>query len=204
MQSSEAAVKHRQPAILEDPVHRTSLSHPLQIAGLSVGANGGNIGVTFAPGKHQKVAMTGSWCRDLELDLASVAAWGCRHMLSLIEPWEFDDLEIGSLPERARAHGLHWHGLPIRDGEAPDAQFLDEWRRLGPVLTNDLLRGDKVVVHCKGGLGRAGTVASMLLLESRSCLSAEEAMARVRSARPGAVETAEQERFLLHWASRML
>ena len=38
---------------------RTSASHPLLIAELPVGAHGGGIGVTFAPGKYQEVAMTG-------------------------------------------------------------------------------------------------------------------------------------------------
>lgn len=36
---------------------RTSASHPLLIAELPVGAHGGGIGVTFAPGKYQEVAI---------------------------------------------------------------------------------------------------------------------------------------------------
>ena len=42
---------------------RTSLTHPLAIAELPVGERGGAIGVTFAPGKYQEVAMTGAWAR---------------------------------------------------------------------------------------------------------------------------------------------
>jgi len=48
---------------------RTSASHPLLIAELPVGAHGGGIGVTFAPGKYQEVAMTGAWARDLDVDV---------------------------------------------------------------------------------------------------------------------------------------
>ena len=98
---------------------RTSNSHPLQIATLPIGVNGGAIGVTFAPGKYQDVAMTGSWARDLDIDLASIVAWGAQHLITLIEPWEFEELRITSLAERAKAHGLMWHGLPIKDGAAP-------------------------------------------------------------------------------------
>lgn len=68
------------------------------------------------------------------------------------------------LPDRTQAFGLMWHGLPIVDGAAPDHRFLDQWRQLGPELASALNAGARVVVHCKGGLGRAGTVASMLLL----------------------------------------
>ncbi|MDT3467314.1 MULTISPECIES: cyclin-dependent kinase inhibitor 3 family protein [Stenotrophomonas maltophilia group] len=181
---------------------RTSISHPLKIATLPVGANGGGIGVTFAPGKHQDVAMTGSWARDLDVDLASIAEWGAQHLITLIEPREFEELLITSLEERARAHGLMWHGLPITDGAAPDARLLGPWRSLGPQFAAELLSGTRIVVHCKGGLGRAGTVAAMLLIETGFASDGIDAIAKVRSVRPGAVETAEQEEFILNWSNR--
>ena len=62
-----------------------------------------------------------------------------------------------------------------------------------------LRAGERIVVHCKGGLGRAGTVACVLLLDSGAVIDAEEAMARIRTVRPGAVETCEQEAFLRTW-----
>lgn len=183
-------------------MNRTSISHPLKIATLPVGTNGGGIGVTFAPGKHQEVAMTGSWARDLDVDLASIAEWGAQHLITLIEPWEFEELRITSLAERARAHGLMWYGLPITDGAAPDARLLGPWRSLGPQFAAKLLSGTRIVVHCKGGLGRAGTVASMLLIETGFASDGIDAIAKVRSVRPGAVETAEQEEFILNWSNR--
>jgi Predicted protein-tyrosine phosphatase len=177
-------------------MERTSLSHPLRIAELSVGTQGGAIGVTFAPGKHQAQAMTGRWARDLDTDLQAIGHWGAKHLLTLIEPWEFEELKIEALPKRALAHGLLWHGLPIVDGHAPDQRLLTPWKTLGPSLVQRLHAGERVVVHCKGGLGRAGTVAAMLLLDSGAAASPAEAIARVRHVRPGAVETREQEQFL--------
>ena len=179
---------------------RTSLSHPLKIAELAVGELGGAIGITFAPGKFQEVAMTGAWARDLESDMAAIRAWGTSHLLSLLEPWEFEDLKIPHLPSVATAHGLTWHGLPIRDGAAPDERFVAQWRVLGPLLDNALLAGQRLVVHCKGGLGRAGTVACMLLLATKPTIDVDEIMSAVRTVRPGAIETLEQEGFLREWA----
>lgn len=182
---------------------RTSLSHPLQIASLPVGRRGGAIGVTFAPGKHQDVAMTGAWSRDLDTDLQAISSWGAIHLISLIELWEFKELQITALPKRAASHGLRWYGLPIEDGAAPDSKFLCEWNELETHLRNELLEGRKVVVHCKGGLGRAGTVACMLLMDTKTCLSAEDAIKSMRDVRPGAVETLGQEKFLRTWASAL-
>lgn len=178
---------------------RTSITHPLRIATLTIGA--GAVGVTFAPGKKQLKAMTGEWHRDIDLDLLAIKAWGAQLLISLIEPFEFEELGIESLPDRAAAHGLEWLGLPIKDGDAPDHRFLASWQTLGPYLVRTISSGGRVVVHCKGGLGRAGTVASMLLIQSGTTASAEEAIAMVREARPGAIETFEQEEFLSSWLS---
>lgn len=185
-----------------DSAVRTSASHPLIIATIPVGGLGGAIGVTFAPGKQQTDAMTGRWARDLDADLCAIAAWRADHLVTLLEPQELEELHIAELPAKATSYGLHWHGLPITDGRAPDERFLEPWRELGPFFREELLNGRRILVHCKGGLGRAGSVACMLLLESASATTSDDAIAVVREVRPGAVETAEQEAFLRMWSGR--
>lgn len=71
--------------------------------------------------------------------------------------------------------------------------------QLAPQFVQALLTGERLVVHCKGGLGRAGTIACLLLLDSGAVTGADEAMDRVRAVRPGAIETPEQEVFLRAW-----
>lgn len=180
---------------------RTSHSHPILIAEIPVGQKGGAVGVTFAPGKFQHTAMTGSWARDLDVDLAAIRAWGASHLITLIEPGEFEELRIERLPECAAHHGLKWHGLPITDGAAPDERFLAPWTTLGPALCDELIAGRRLVVHCKGGLGRAGTVAALILLDTRTAQGADSAIAMLRSVRPGAVETRDQEDFIRRWTA---
>ena len=51
------------------------------------------------------------------------------------------------------------------------------------------------VMHCRGGLGGAGTAACLFLLDSRAASDAVKALAEIRQVRPGAVETVEQEAF---------
>jgi ADP-ribosyl-[dinitrogen reductase] hydrolase len=60
--------------------------------------------------------------------------------------------------------------------------------------SRSLCGGHDVLVHCRGGLGRAGTIAARLLVELG--MEPAEAIARVRAVRPGAIETPEQERFV--------
>lgn len=130
---------------------RTSASHPLLIAELPVGAHGGGIGVTFAPGKYQEVAMTGAWARDLDVDVSAIQDWGATHLVTLLEPWELKDLRIESLPAIVAGKGISWHGLPITDGAAPDDRLLKDWLQLSAELVADMLSGQRIVVHCKGG-----------------------------------------------------
>jgi protein-tyrosine phosphatase len=60
--------------------------------------------------------------------------------------------------------------------------------------------GENVLVHCRGGIGRAGLVACSWLLSNNYCTSAQEAIAFVRKRRsPKAIETKEQEQFLEHY-----
>jgi ADP-ribosyl-[dinitrogen reductase] hydrolase len=70
---------------------------------------------------------------------------------------------------------------------------------IGPRFVQALRAGKRLVVHCKDGLGRAGTIACLILLDSGVVTDADEAMARVRTVRPGAIETLAQEKFLYKW-----
>jgi len=178
---------------------RTSQTHPLRIASLPVGDLGGAIGVTFAPGKHQAAAMTGVWRRDLASDLRTIRQWGASDLITLLEPQEFEELNIQELPRMAPTFGLRWHGLSITDGAAPDDRFLGPWASLGAEFAIALKAGTRVVVHCKGGLGRAGTVACLLLMTTGAAADADDAMEKVRAVRHGAIETAAQEAFLRAW-----
>lgn len=176
-------------------VTRTSQTHPLRIGTLSL-RSGGKIGVTFCPGKKQATAMTGRWERDLDTDLAAIRSWGATHLVTLVETWELAELDVRDLPQRVAALGMTWHHAPIRDGGIPDGRFDIAWKNMLPKLCDALDRGEGVVVHCKGGLGRAGTVASLLLGTYERGLSADAIMALVRAVRPNAIETVVQEQYL--------
>jgi len=173
---------------------RTSETDPLEIATVAAGDAKGAIGLTLCPGKHDPVAMSGAWARDLDTDLAAIRAWGAVALVSLIEDHEFVLLRVPDLGSRAQALGLDWHHLPIMDVSVPGAAFESRWQHSGPVFVSLLQRGERLVVHCRGGLGRSGLVAARLLVELG--VDPGEAIRRVRAARPGAIETDEQERYV--------
>ncbi len=176
------------------PTIRTSQSHPLQVNSLAAGS--GRLGLTLCPGKQQPRSLTGGWARDLDLDLAALREAGAGALVTLMPGSELRSVGVSpvGLGAGARAAGLEWHHLPIRDVDVPDAAFEEAWCYAGPRLHRHLQRGALVVLHCLGGLGRSGTIAARLLVEQGE--SAATAIARVRAARPGAIETPAQESYV--------
>lgn len=173
---------------------RTSTSHPLIINEVRVPGTLSAIGITFCPGKKDKYSRSGIWDRDLDNDIQAIRAWGATHLVSIMEDHEFEQLDVRKLPYKAMESGLTWFHLPIRDVSIPDYRFHERWSGMGLRLMNALVDGERVVVHCRGGLGRSGVVAALLLIEAG--MDSRDAVDLVRVARPGAIETVQQEAFV--------
>ncbi len=150
--------------------------------------------MTFCPGKTDHDAMTGAWERDLDLDLDTIVRWGAAAVVSLIEDHEFQELKVPGFADAVTDRGMKWFHLPITDVQPPNAEFVNKWVGAGREIREILDAGHNVVIHCRGGLGRTGTIAAQLLVEYGS--SAEDAIAGVRQSRKGAIETSAQEDYV--------
>jgi protein-tyrosine phosphatase len=181
---------------------RTSDTHPLQIAAIDAGPNRGKIGVTLAPGKNDRLAIGGPWARDLDKDLDAIAAWGARTIVTLLERYELAHLAITRLGEEVQRRGMEWMHLPIRDVSTPDSDFEAKWPTVSKHLRSRLDAGENILVHCRGGVGRSGMVVARLLCENG--VNVEEAIALVRAARPGAIETWQQEQWARQGPRRLV
>lgn len=125
---------------------------------------------------------------SLETDLAILQSRGIGALISLTE----SPLPAGAL-DRHGILGLH---LPVDDFQAPTP---DQMLEAFAFLDRARATGTPAAVHCLAGQGRTGTVLAAYLI--RGGLSAEEAIAEVRSVCPGAVEAEPQRRALAAWAA---
>jgi len=179
---------------------RTSLTHPLRIDEVAAGSTDGRIGITFCPGKHGPSVKGYSWERSLTADLDVVTAWRADAVVTLIEQHEFAMLEVEELGSMIKSRGIAWYHQPIVDLGTPDARFESDWEKREPELLGILRQGGRVLVHCRGGLGRAGTIAARMLIELG--VPPKDAVNRVRAARTGAIETAGQLQYVLNLKPR--
>ena len=174
------------------PTPKTSESSPLRIAAVTPADGHGRIGITLCPGKTDPHGRAGAWARDLDTDLDAVRDWGATAVVTLITDEEIDYLQIPRLRQAVLDRHMEWWHLPIEDGHSPPARgFEDKWEVAGEALRDRLRLGFDVLVHCRGGLGRAGTIAARLLVELGE--RPDEAIRRVREVRPGAIEREFQE-----------
>ncbi|KAJ8963286.1 hypothetical protein NQ318_018753 [Aromia moschata] len=105
---------------------------------------------------------------------------GIRHLVTLS-------------PERVPPIGesqLEWTLLPIEEFEAPT---LNDMIAFNDICSRCIANNQGVGVHCRMGRGRTGVMAACYLVRFHG-MYPQTAIQKVRSERPGSVETYEQER----------
>lgn len=132
---------------------KTSLTHPLRIDAVEA-PGGGLIGMTLCPGKMQPYAASGTWDRDLGLDLVRIQEWGAVAVVTLMEAFELAEYHVERIGAAVEALGMEWHHLPIVDVDVPREPFETGWVWSGPTLRGHLSAGRRILLHCRGGLGR--------------------------------------------------
>lgn len=135
-------------------------------------------------------------------DLQQLAGHGAGLLVSLTTAPEMRTLGLPAevLARRCRERGMAWRHMSVTDMGVAGAQALDAWREIGPLAHGLLDAGQAVAIHCRMGLGRTGTLAGIVLVERG--LAPVEAIAAIRRARPGSIETSRQEATIAGWTAR--
>lgn len=177
---------------------RTSDTHPIKIATIKITTTpiSAKLGITFCPGKKSKSIYGEPWDRNLDLDLDEISAWGTHTLITLLEPHELRELQVEQLGQKTNERGMRWIHMPIKDISIPTEEFELLWQTHRTHLLNTLKSGRSVVVHCRGGLGRAGTIGARILIELG--YEPRDAIKAIRNKRPGAIETPEQASYVLN------
>ncbi|KAG6857273.1 hypothetical protein H0H87_007106 [Tephrocybe sp. NHM501043] len=150
---------------VEISAHTASTGPPLLI---------GNLFLSSCPGK--KVRLEGpvkgrsAVCRDLNLDLRRMKELGVGCIICCLDDGELEFLGAPwqEYENLANANGIDVLRIPIPEGLAPlSAASLDAG--LTKIINSYTLNGIPVLVHCRGGVGRAGVIACCWLIRLGLC-----------------------------------
>jgi protein-tyrosine phosphatase len=181
---------------------RTSASEPYRVDWIDLRlvpgladavGEGGGLGMGFAPGKYDTY-----WKHDRDLAADIDALRAVHHvdtLVLLVEDGELRDLRIAALPEAAATVGLDLVRYPIQDFGVPANRAT--FKLLIADLVARIRASQRVVIACKGGYGRTGTVAGVLLRAGG--VGPADAVSLVRATRPGTIESYSQARFVEDW-----
>ncbi len=155
----------------------------------------GRLGMTFLPGKHDE-GSAGRHRRDLERDARWLREAYCLDaVLLLVEDHELRECRVPNIAGVLAANHIDLLRYPIVDQGVPADRtalrgVLDDVRAR-------LVTGESIVVACRGGLGRTGTVVGSLLRDGG--LDVAQAIALTRAARHDTIENDAQEHFVGTW-----
>jgi ADP-ribosyl-[dinitrogen reductase] hydrolase len=161
---------------------------------------GGWVAISLAPGKKTQGTYV-HWDRDLATDLNGLKDWRVTTLVPFLTDDELKRLKIPNLIEVATERDFVVQRFPFHDGGIPEnmaeaVQFVKD-------VIERFHRGERLLKHCNGGLGRAGTMAACVRLALKLDTDPEAAIASVREFRgERAIETMQQEHFVARFATQ--
>ena len=106
-------------------------------------------------------------------------------IVSLLEISELKSLGCDNLIKEIKLNNFVWFHFPIIDFNIPTKNSLLKLNLLLSDLERFLKEEKNIIIHCKAGLGRTGTIASLLL--AKLGISTKDAVQYIRKYRPGSI-----------------
>lgn len=160
------------------------MSHPYDKLTLASGAT-----LIFTP-------CPGTKDTTLEDAVKTLKAAGAQALVTLMPGEELAKFAAESLPGTCAAAGIQWFHLPVEDDHAPDERFTTAFAAQKQTLLSLLEGRGTLAIHCRGGSGRTGFMAAILLLESG--MDRDEVVRQVQGLRPHALKMSVHTDYLDH------
>jgi len=152
--------------------------HPFDIITLD---NGAKLILTPCPGSKEA---------SLESSIEVLKQAGTNMMLTLMFDGDMKNNNISTLPLLCEKNHITWLQLPIVDDGVPCKIFERLWHKHIDALLAVINNQSTITIHCKGGYGRTGLVASLILLHYG--LMPEDVLQKIQKIRPNSLKNQQQ------------
>lgn len=99
----------------------------------------------------------------LEDEIKKLQLFNVNCVVSLLENHEIEDLDIEQEEKLCQKYGIQYINYPIPDRNIPDEK---SYLRLISEIDNQLKSGQKIVVHCRMGIGRTSVICAGILIKN--------------------------------------
>ena len=117
--------------------------------------------------------------------LAQLRQAGADAVVSMTPSDELAKLEVAALPEAVAEAGMRWFHCPVEDDAAPGPAFEQAWAANRDAVMALVSRQGGLAIHCRGGSGRTGFMAALILREMG--MDGARADALIKGLRPNAL-----------------
>lgn len=142
--------------------------------------DGGKLIFTACPGT-KGVALAESLA---QLRQAGAQA-GAQAVISMTPNDELAKLDVSALPEAIAKAGMRWFQFPVEDDAPPGPAFDQAWALHRDAVMALVSHQGGIAIHCRGGSGRTGFMAALILREMG--MDGARADALVKGLRPKAL-----------------
>ncbi|MBB1355871.1 MULTISPECIES: dual specificity protein phosphatase family protein [unclassified Pseudoalteromonas] len=156
-------------------------AHPYNVLSLNNGAN-----IIFTP-------CPGTKTQNLADSITTLKAAGTHMLLSLMPQKELEKNNVQTINSECSKHDITWFHLPINDDEAPKQPFTSSWNTHKTDILQAIQHKQTIAIHCKGGTGRTGLVAALIL--NSAGYTKEEVYSLVQGIRPKALTIELQKEY---------
>jgi protein-tyrosine phosphatase len=157
-------------------------THPFDALPL---ADGGKLILTPCPGT-----------KGVELDVAleQLHQAGAQAVISTTPSEELAKLGVSPLPDAVARADMRWFHFPVEDDMAPGPDFEQAWDSYRDAVMSLVSLQQPIAIHCRGGSGRTGLIAALILREMG--MDGTQADALVKTVRPNALKLAVHTDYL--------
>lgn len=140
------------------------------------------LSISCTPGKNKN---------NVKKDVDKIKNSGYNIVLCLLTWEEMENMNMIDYPDYLKKSGILFLHMPVLDGYIPS---IKEAKPVINKIVYNIVSGNNVLIHCRCGYGRAGTIASCILLHFN--YSVKSSIELIRNRRKGAIQTLSQEKFI--------
>lgn len=132
--------------------------------------------------------------KDLLGDIQIIKDLNIKCLISLVEHDELNHLGAKYLFKELDKNNIQWIHFEIKNFDIPTLNQYDKLNSNIKNISQRILNGENIFIHCMAGLGRTGMLAALIL--TKLGLHAKQSIEIIRNNRPGSIETEAQENFV--------